>query len=318
MAEPNRAEAQVIADLVSKHIKHELVELAVPDPDSPSVLVLPSGLQAYSIKRYLDEFRTAPERRKGTAFLVELESFIEHVRRFKDVDSALFAGPDDEEPDLTAVFDYHRRCNVPIVGADGEELGASPVEGAPRFGEHRAVYQFPLADEWKAWTAQHGKPMAQGEFATWLEDRIVDVADPDGAFASAKQFAHALGIPSFAAPNRLLDLSRGLTVHVDERAQAKVNPSTGETTVFYQAEHNNESGAPLAVPRAFIIQIPVFRAGVAYQLPVRLKYRLGGGKLAWFYELHDARKAFDDAFREACERAAEATGLPLFYGSPEA
>lgn len=317
------SEAAVVAKLVEEHVAPRLMDVApagvkglgIGGSDDVHVLILPDGLAAHSVKGFIDEYRTAPERRKGTARLVELGSLIDHANRFRDADSALFAEPSPTAPRLTVVFDYHRRNLFADTASD--RGGTDFVEGAPRFGCHRAEYLFPLSDEWRAWNEKNGALVSQSEFAAFLEDRIIDIADPNAAFASAKKFAEALGIRSFAAPTRLLELSRGLTIHVDERATSKIDPSTGETLVHYSAEHNDETGAPLQVPRAFLLQIPVFRAGVAYQFAVRLKYRTGGGKIAWAYEIHDARKAFDDAFHEACETAAEKTGLPLFYGAPE-
>lgn len=304
----NIPEAKAVADIVKDHIKPELIEVTSPDGIKAQVLILPqaNGLTAASVKKYTDEVRRAPERREGTAELVELESFVAHVNRFKDGSSALFADPDHEnnggDPTLTAVLDYHH--------------GGT---GAARFGKHRARYAFPVSEEWTAWTAKNGAPMAQAEFAAFLEDRIIDVADPESAFSSARKFAESLGIPSFASPSRLLSLSRGLSVHVEEKATTKVNLNTGETTAFFESQHNDEVGAPLEVPRAFLIQIPVFRGGsaVAYQLAVRLRYRVAAGRITWSYELHASDKAFEDAFREACEVAREKTELPLFYGTPE-
>jgi len=301
-------EAGAVARVVERHLRPRIFRFEAPgndDETSAEIMAVPKGFELVSIKRHLDEYRTRPERRKGTAKHVDLDSFIHHVDRFKDEDSALFAMPHPTAPTLTAVFDYHRE------NQDG-------VAGEARFGEHRAVYTFPVADEWKAWTERHGKPMQQGEFAEFIEDHVLDVADPTAAFTAAKAFAESLGLPSFASPAKLLDLSRGLTVHVEDRTSQKVNPSTGEVTMFFEAEHKDAAGAALVVPRAFILQIPVFREGSAYQFPVRLKYRAGGGRVTWLFEIHKLDRAFTDAFREACATAAEKTGLPLFYGSPEA
>jgi uncharacterized protein YfdQ (DUF2303 family) len=316
------SEATSIADIVRKHVTPTLLDvsggaggassLGPNGSDEVPVLVLPTGLQAHSVKKYLDEYREAPERRRGTAKLHELASLVDHVNRFKDADSALFAMRDPRSPQLVGVLDYHRR-NV-RTEVDGATVTAS---GAPRFGEHRAIYTFPISEEWEAWLEQDGKSMDQAAFAHWLEDRITDVADPNDAFASAKKFADALGVPSFAAPSRLLALSRGLTIHVDQRATAKLDPASGETTVFYAEAHQDEQGAPLAIPRAFLIRIAVFREGEHYQFPVRLQYRHAGGRISWSYKIHDATRAFDHAFREACEEAAERTELPLFFGCPE-
>ncbi len=300
----NIPEAKAVADTVRELMEPRVIDVS-DGVISTKVLVLPAGhgggLEARSMRKFLDEVRQRPERREGTAKLVELASFIDHVNRFKDGDSALFAVPDPKRPELAAVLDYHR-------AGDGE----------PRFGRHRALYTFPISDEWRAWTSANGTPMEQAVFAGFLEDRIIDVADPGAAFSSAKKFAESLGIPSFASPAKLLSLSRGLSVHVDEAATNRIGPSTGETTVVFDTKHTDSSGAPLAVPRAFLVQLPVFRGGTAYQLAVRLKYRVGGGRITWSYEIHAADKAFDDAFREACDHAQEQTALPLFYGTPEA
>lgn len=313
----------VIADLVAKHIKPRMITAKGPAPDDPEVpvLVLPTSLKIHPLDAIIDAHRERPRRRKGTAQLQELASLIDHVNRFKDADSALFAKADPKAPTLMAVLDYHRRRNVyPSEHAEltTEDL-PEPMSnlGEPRFGSHRAVYSFPLSDEWIAWSEQNGKPMGQAEFATWIEDRIIDVANPEHAFNASKAFAEALGVAQFATPQRLLGLSRGLSIHVDERVTSRIDPATGETTMSYEATHNDAAGGSLSVPRAFLIQIPVFRGGIAYQFPVRLKYRTGGGKVVWFYEVHNVARAFADAFREACETAAEKTRLPLFYGSPE-
>lgn len=312
-----KTNAAVVADIVARHMKPERLEFESADDRLPpvDVMAVPKGIALHSVKKFLDEYRNAPERREGIAMLVELESLIQHANRFSDADSALFAQPHPTAPTLTAVLDYHRANTIPTE--KGVPSGPQVI-GEPRFGRHRAVYTFPVADEWTAWLAMNGKTMSQGDFASFLEDRVLDVADPNGAFTAAKAFAEAIGVPSFASPNRLLELSRGLTVHVDDRTTNKVNPSTGETTMHFESTHADSAGAPLVIPRAFLIQIPVFQQGTAYQLPVRLRYRAGGGKVLWSYEIHQAARAFNDAFRAACDEAAKHTGLPLFYGAPEA
>lgn len=305
-----KTDTAVAADIAARYAKPRVIAVETPDGRKASVLVLPTGLTAHDVKKFADAYLTAPERRQGTAKLSTLESFIEHVKRFQDEGTALFGTP--TPPALLAVYDYHH-ANV----TDEESGDVTP--GAPRFGTHRASYEFPLSSEWTAWMALNAKPLSQADFAGFLEDRIIDVADPDSAFSNTKRFADVLGLKSFASSSKLMTLSRGLSVRVDERATEKIDIATGERTVHYQAEHNDEAGAPLEVPRAFIIQIPVFDGGVAYQLPVRLKYRLNGGRggIVWSYEIHDAKRALDDAFREACAQATEVTGSPLFMGSPE-
>lgn len=49
----------------------------------------------------------------------------------------------------------------------------------------------------------------------------------------------------------------------------------------------------------------------------RFRYRKSGPNIKFTLTLHDPRKAFDDAFDEACAEAAEQTNLALLLGTPE-
>lgn len=305
------SEAQTIAELATRRARPRVIELTSPTGEKAPVLALPKDLRLESAKPFFDQYREAPERRRGTAKLFDLDSLIAHARRFRDEGTALFADP--KAPSLTVVFDYHHQNTF----EDPADIAPATV-GAPRFGEHRALYEFPLSDEWKAWTEASGTPLSQADFAAFLETRIFDVTDPLRPLTNAQAFMAASGITSFASPSALQQLALGLTVHVDERATTKINPSTGECTMLYETEHHGDPGsAAVPVPRAFLIAIPVFRSGTPYQLPVRLRYRLAAGRISWFIDVHDAPKAFDDALRDACELAADRTGIPLYFGSPE-
>jgi hypothetical protein len=77
--------------------KPEVVSLKVGDMPI-QVLVAAKGTEITSVKELADEYRTAPERRKGTCEVTELDSFIAHVKRFSDEDSALFADRNPTAP----------------------------------------------------------------------------------------------------------------------------------------------------------------------------------------------------------------------------
>lgn len=296
------SEAAIGAALAEK--LHAPEQLSYPHPDDPEVAVpfiaLASGLELRCLQPELDKLRTRPQRRKGTAHLQTLGSLIDHVNRFKSESSVLFANPDQSTPSLTAVLNYH-------------EAGAtSPAS----FGDHRGVYRFPLSDEWTAWQRSNEQKFTQEDFAAFIEDRILDVANPTSAGDSVLEFCATIGA-TLASPSRLMDLSRGLQVHVSAKAVQATNLSTGEGQITYTEEHKDSAGGKLGVPGAFLLAIPVFKGGAPYQVPVRLRYRLREGTITWFYSLYRTDKVFEHAFEEASKTAAEATGLPLFVGSPE-
>lgn len=295
----------IAADLGEQYEEfHGVKVLDVPEPDYGAgvVAVVPRGKHLQSLKPFIDEFRERPERRSGVARLQDADSFVAFVNRFKDGHSAIFADASRTSPSLTAVLDYNQ----------------SGVDGMPRFGKHRAVYQCPLSDEWMAWTRHDGKPLAQGDFASFLEDHITDVMDPAGVEGDENLTAltDLLG-GRWASASTLIGLSRGLQINIETAVKQAVTLSTGEITVNYAETHSDGAGAPIRVPNLFLLAIPVFRGGAFYRVPVRLRYRLSGGKLSWSFHLYRADRVFDDAFSEVVTKAATGTALTVFMGAPE-
>jgi uncharacterized protein YfdQ (DUF2303 family) len=297
--------ASTVADLVTGHIAPQVLELKTPDGTTAQVLVLPKELSAHSVKKLLAEYRETPERRRGQSDLTDLLSFITLTKRFADNDSVIFVNGLPGAPSLLTVFDYHR----PTATQLKDESGA-------RFCEHRARYLFPLSDEWRTWTAASGKAMDQAAFAEWIENRIADIAPVDTLGGLAKAYATQTGA-NFASSSRLFELSKGLELRVSSKYSQHKNLQSGETQFVFAAEHQDESGAPLKVPGAFLIAIPVFKNDEAYQIPVRLRYRVKDGSVIWFFELYRHDLVFEDALHTACVKAQKETGLPLLYGAPE-
>jgi hypothetical protein len=253
-----------------------------------------------SIAKFYDEYRLSPVARKGTARLGDLESLIAHINRFKDADSVVFANTDRARPAITAVLDYHR--------------GGSA--GSPRFGAHRSHYDFPVSDEWTAWTVASGKELSQSAFAEFIEAHIVDVVEYSAEFKSAAMFAEKCGI-TFATPAQIMELSRGLSVNVEGKLASSVNLQNGVKQILFTESHTGENGAPLKVPGAFLVGIPVFRGESRYQVCVRLRYRKQGAALNWIMDLWRHDEVFDAAIRGSCDKVETATGLPLLVGTPE-
>jgi uncharacterized protein YfdQ (DUF2303 family) len=273
--------------------------LKVEDPDSlgmTKVLVLPKSMAAHSLQPFFDEQLTAPRRRKGTASVDDVESFVEHVNRFKDDQSALFVNQEAKPPTMTAVLNYHR--------AGGE--------GDPRFGDHRTLYKFPISDEWKAWTERNAKTMSQAEFAEFIEDRILDITSTKPKDGLAAEFTETLAA-EYASASKLLELSRGLSITVGSSVRNAQNLATGEVEISYSEEHSPR----VKVPQAFLIAVPVFKRGDFYTVPVRLRYRTRDGAITWFYEMYRPERIVEHAVKEAAETAKASTNLPLFFGSPE-
>lgn len=280
-------DAQALIDAVRE--SSEPTEIGLDNQGD--VLVLHRGQTVVSLKPYKDALRTRPERKVGTATLTTLDSFITHVNASKGASSAVFASP----AELVAVYDYH-----------GTE---------PAFCQHRGVYEFPVSDEWRAWTRVNGESLPQHTFAEFIESHITDVATPKDSDA-ATYFAE-LGF-TLASPSALLALSRGLRVRVEQEAVSRPNLSTGELEVSFKEQHTTDVGAPLKVPGGFVLHIAPHVCGARYAVPVRLRYRVANGKVLWTMILHRIELVLRDALDDAVKKVAEQTDLPVYHGSPEA
>jgi hypothetical protein len=309
--------AKTIADLmVSLHNPH-LITVEDGDIKAPAAMI-PWGVDLKDVESLLAPHRQRPKRRRGTASFTDLDSLIAHANRFKGPDSALFAIDDRKAPQIISVINYNQ----------------AGFEGAPEFGDHRGHYHFPLSDEWKAWAEVDGKMLDQGEFAEFIEDRIGDVtaapteaADPsfargrtDGEGQRASNLADLQKLlgGTWAGQSTLMEMSKGMKINEGARVKQAVNLQTGEVQVQYETEHRDQDGAPVKVPNMFLIIIPVFHNGPLYRIAVRLRYRLREGRISWAMQMYRPDLVFDDAFKEGCNRAAQATELPLFIGKPEA
>lgn len=291
----------------SAAIEPKFVEIESPDGILGQYALVPTvessgraSVRLESVAKFYDEYRTKPVARKGMARLGDLASLIEHINRFKDADSVVFANTDRTAPTITAVLDYH--CAGP--------------KGDPRFGTHRSHYAFPMSDEWKSWTGASGRAMSQADFAEFVETHIVDVIEYLPEFKSAAMFAEKCGL-TFATPAQVMELSRGLSVNVEGKLAAAINLQNGVKQIQFSESHTGENGAPLKVPGAFLVGIPVLRGEARYQVCVRLRYRKQGASLIWIMELWRHDEVFDAAILDACEKVKAATGLPLLVGTPE-
>lgn len=288
-----------------EHLRADVRDAIDPrDGSKAPIIVTQVGIQAVD-PAIFDQYRSAPIRRKGTAKFERIESFIDHVNRFKDADSAIFADSNPAAPKMTAVLNYNRAGTID--------------EAAPRFGDHRSSYPFPLSPEWNAWFGQNAKAMSMIEFASFLEDHIVDVLpDPGELSAAATNFVTSTG-GKFATPTKLIEIARGLQINESSVVKETRNLSTGEAEITFDTTHTGADGKPIKMPNLFIICIPVFeRASVSYRLIARLRYRKTGGGLVFFYELWRPDLIFNDAFEEAIEEVRAKTELSVFIGNPEA
>jgi uncharacterized protein YfdQ (DUF2303 family) len=251
-----------------------------------------------SLTSLFDAWRLHPQRKAGTAEVQTLEAFCDLVNRHKTEHSVIFADTDWRQPSFTAVIDYHEAKNG----------------GRADHGKHRVFYPFPLSEEWKAWNAMNGEKMSQQDFAYFLEDRVPELAattDEERIWIE-RDFATQVAVPS-----QIVELSRGLRVHVASKVKAEHTLSSGEGQIAWEEAHQDDAGKPLKVPGIFIVSIAPFFMGEKMRIPVRLRYRVHAGSVTWFYQIYRPDQFVTEHVRQALFDAKDRTKLDAFEGKPE-
>lgn len=302
---PEGAAIDALVDLgaAAAAVTIETVDLPAELEDSGLPLAVPVGIRHGEKPEFLDtrplfeHWRIRPARKAGQAKTLTLDSFIALTNRHKTEHSAVFADTDWRKPAFLAVVDYH-------------ELAL----GAPAPCKHRIGYQFPLSEPWKLWVAHNAEPMAQGEFAAFVEDNIADLSSPTPAEAAS--WGSLFGT-TVATPSDLIRLSRGLAVNVESKVVNAVTLQSGAGQVVFEETHKDADGKPITVPGLFILSVAPFFMGTVVRVPCRLRYRVKAGSLVWFYQIYRPDLAVTERVRADLDIVAAATALPCFEGAPE-
>lgn len=300
-------DARFIAELGRKSAEAQTISIdtsSLDDAGLPTDVPLiwdPERGALISLHGEINKYRLLPREKTGIARALTLDSFIDLVNRHKTPDTAVFANTEWTKPSFTAVVDYHP---------------ASPEEdGAPAHNcRHRIQYDFPLSEEWKAWVEKDGQPMSQLDFAAFLEDRIADLSSPTDAERNevGRDFATTV-----ATPADLMQLSRGLSVHVNSAVKTNHILQTGAGEIQWVEQHMDGDGKPLVVPGMFMLGIAPFFMGEKARIPVRLRYRVSGNKVIWFYQIYRPDVHVTERVRTDLDNVVRETALPAYEGTPE-
>lgn len=221
-------------------------------------LLVPEGYELKNIDAAIEAAGLIPSRKKGTQALLDLDSFI----RYTDEQQAQATGYILCNPDtasIVAVLNDHR---APDAG----------------WRDHKATFTAEKTPEFMRWLNMNGKPFGQTEFAEFIEDNMADIPGDEGpAMLNMATTIAATTSINFNSAKRLQDGQTQLTYNevIDAKAGA-----TGE----------------LKIPQTFNIGVRIFKNGDGYKLKARLKYRLAGGAVKFWYELDRPERALEDAF----------------------
>ena len=222
--------------------------------------------------------RWARRPRTGSSALTEVDSFVAHIKRWGSEATVVYA--DNAAMSFVAVLDDHP---------------ADPRTTAAR--AHRATYACPRSNEWITWTALDSKAQSQTQFADFIESRLEDLT----------------GAAGYPTPVEVLQVGRSLNILTKGTFQREINPTNGDSILVCKTE--TDSGST-AIPRAFMLAIPVFDGGVRYQVEARVRFALVEGRPSFSFTLHRRSEIERDAFGEVRAKVAKETGRLVLAGTP--
>jgi len=136
----------------------------------------------------------------------------------------------------------------------------------------------------------------QTEFAEFIEDNITDLQGEESTnlLTIASTIQATTGI-NFSSAKRLQD---------------------GQTQLVYNENIEAKAGAngEMKIPKTFTLDVRIFKNGAGYALSARLKYRIHGGAVKFWYELERADRVVADAFEGYVTEIREKSGYTVLLG----
>jgi len=228
---------------------------SVGDLSKGSFAQVPEG---YRIEA-LESLQDAPNRVRERRCFRDTASLAKYLNRFQTPTSILFSAPTSQK--ITAVIDYH--------GSQDD----------PKHGDHSATFDAQWGSHYALWRKASGQTMSQVKAGLFLEERAIDVIEPDAAsIMDMVMNFDALKKVTFKQSTRLHDGQRQFT---------------------YNEE--NEVRGNVTLPERIKLRIPVFDGQEPDVFLVRVRYRIEDGSLMFSFEIHDQ----DDLERTAFERCED-------------
>ncbi|WP_428924976.1 DUF2303 family protein [Marinibacterium sp. SX1] len=237
------------------------------------ILMLPRGFTAQVIE---DDYALPPQISQSVT-VDKAESAIAYINRFRSDNSVLIA--DNDSGAITARLDWHHH-----------NAAENPL--SPSHDDHRVTFVLRASEEYARWNGAEGPMHTQEEFARFLEENAVDIADPE--------------------PSVMIEISRDLEASQGAKFSSKTRLENGDRAFSYETETHVKGD--IVIPRSFFLNIPLYHGEEPVQLECLFRWKPTPAGLqlgfAW-RRVEYMRRAY---FEQIATRIAEETGLPLFFG----
>lgn len=242
-------------------------------------VITPPGYAHKDISDLVAKTKPTPARKSGTTHVHDVASLLQLCddRRKEHADAQSYIYADLAARSITAVWNDSRQAHT------------------PGWRDDRAVFKAETTPEFRRWMENNGKKMSQEAFAEFIEDNAADL--PDAAL--------------------LLEVAGTLSAKTDIQFRTARRLDNGQVQLGYTESINTTAGADgaLTVPKTFQLGLRIFKNGGGYLINARLKFRLGNGTVAFFYELDRPERAVELAFEGYVNDVREKSGIAVLLGA---
>ncbi len=288
---------QVIAELAKASVpKHELVRL--PEGGAP-FLLFPQDKTVKNLEGAL----ATPSRKRGTAQLVDADSFASYVNAHRTLGAVIYGDANEQGGGFVALLDYHRPNEE--VAAPDEKTPPARISFAPSWTESTASQTLEPTPEWKRWLAISDKELSQATFAEFLEDNSPDVIVPQGEAGKG-----------FPTQQELMSVASTLTMKTDVQFASSVKLQNGQVQVGYVENISGGHGkdGAFTIPERFALGLAPFRGTSKYLVTARLRYKAASGKAIFRVQIERPHKIVESAFNDVRAVIEQSTGLKVLVG----
>ncbi len=241
-------------------------------------VLVPSNYSMVALTDLIEKAQNNPNRKRGTTVCKDLDSLLQCCADHdEDLRAYIYADPDSRT--ITAVFNDQRGM-------------------VPGWRDHRAAFKSEYTPEFEKWMIRngHNKAMGQTEFAEFIEDNMADIAEPTAS--------------------DLLTVATTLQAKTDISFASSKRLESGQVQLTYNETINATAGSngAMTIPREFVLGLRIFKNGAGYKIKARLKYRLAGGAVKFWYELDRPERAVEDAFKGYVDTVREKSGYTVLLG----
>ena len=246
--------------------------------DGHTHVLVPSNYSLVELTALIEKAQHNPNRKRGTTVCKDIDSLLKCCDDQADMALAyIYADPDSRT--ITVVFNDQR---------------ATPAG----WRDHRATFKAEYTPEFEKWIGRngHSRAMGQTEFAEFIEDNMADIAEPTAT--------------------DLLTVATTLQAKTDISFASSKRLDNGQVQLTYNEAINATAGSngAMTIPREFTLGLRIFRNGGGYKIKARLKYRLAGGAVKFWYELDRPERAVEDAFKGYIDTVREKSGYTVLLG----